>query len=81
MNEMSRWLREYDRLRTNPDGPNELWHSSKYDIEGISWDEVRQLFIPELDMCWGPACSALKKSWYAYKKLGQVGSYRGDIAY
>ena len=32
-------------------------------------------------MCWGPACSALKKSWFAYKMAGKSGTYRGDIAW
>ena len=35
MKEMQRWLRDYDRLRLDPDTPNESWISSKYDIQGI----------------------------------------------
>jgi hypothetical protein len=81
MKEMQRWLRDYDRLRLDPDAPNESWVSSKYDIEGMHWTELQQIFLPELEMCWGPACSALRKSWFAYKLAGKQGLYRGDIAY
>jgi hypothetical protein len=81
MNEMQRWLRNYERLRLNPDAPNDSWTSSKYDIEGMHWTELQQIFLPELEMCWGPACSALKKSWYSYKRAGKEGVYRGDIAF
>ena len=81
MKEMQRWLRDYDRLRLDPDTPNESWVSSKYDIEGMHWTELQQIYLPELGMCWGPACSALRKSWYAYKMAGRQGGYRGDIAF
>ncbi|MGB8935578.1 MAG: hypothetical protein WCC17_10795, partial [Candidatus Nitrosopolaris sp.] len=66
MKEMQRWLRDYNRLRLDPDTTNESWVSSKYDIEGMHWTELQQIYLPELGMCWGPACSALRKSWYAY---------------
>lgn len=78
---MQRWLRNYDRLRLDPDTPNESWVSSKYDIEGMHWTELQQIYLPELGMCWGPACSALRKSWYAYKMAGRQGGYRSDIAF
>jgi hypothetical protein len=81
MKEMQRWLRDYDRLRLDPDAPNESWVSSKYDIEGMHWTELQQIYLPELGMCWGPACSALRKSWYAYKMAGCQGGYRADIAF
>jgi len=42
---------------------------------------LQQIFLPELEMCWGPACSALRKSWFACKFAGKGGLYRGDIAY
>ena len=32
-------------------------------------------------MCFGPSCEALRKSWYAYKRMGKDGGDRGDIAY
>ncbi|MFZ0220378.1 MAG: hypothetical protein WAM42_01625 [Candidatus Nitrosopolaris sp.] len=81
MNDMMRWIRNYDRLRLNPDASNESWVSTKYDIEGMHWTELQQIYLPELGMCWGPACSALRKSWYAYKMAGRQGGYRADIAF
>jgi hypothetical protein len=32
-------------------------------------------------MNWGQACSALKKSWLAYKLAGRNGGYRADIGW
>jgi hypothetical protein len=82
MKEMNRWLRQYERFRNNPDAKNDAsWLSSKYDLEGLYWDEIREIYIPELGICFGPSCEALRKSWYAYKRLGRDGGYRGDIAY
>src|SRR5215469_6364596 len=78
MKEMQRWLRDYDRLRLDPDTPNE---SSKYDIEGMHWSELQQIYLPELGMCWGPACNSLKKLWKSYKIAGRNGEPRRDIAW
>jgi hypothetical protein len=78
---MIRWLRNYDRLRLDPNTPNEIWSSTKYDIEGMHWSELQQIFLPEIQMCWGPACSALKKSWHQFRMLGKAGQYRADIGF
>ena len=77
---MQKWLMNYELLRHSKK-PNESWISSKYDIEGMHWQELQQLYLPELKMCWGPACSSLKKSWQAYKAAGRNGMYRTDIAW
>lgn len=42
---MMKWLREYDRLRTNPDMPNESWVSTKYDIVGLTWPEIHAMAL------------------------------------
>jgi hypothetical protein len=42
--------------------------STRFDIEGMQWKDKAQIFIPELQMNWGEAWSALKKSWKSYKK-------------
>ena len=55
------------------------WHSTKYDIEGMDWNELRGLYIPELQMCWGPACEAMRKSWFHYKMLKREGDKGWDI--
>ena len=43
----------------------------------MSWDEIKHIYLPELEMEWGNACSALKKTWYALKK----GGYTRDLAW
>jgi hypothetical protein len=71
-----------ERMRhyKQPKQPNESWISSKYDIQGLHWQELQQLYLPELNMCWGPACNSLKKLWKSYKIAGRNGEPRGDIA-
>ena len=81
MNEMQRWIRNYDRSRLNPNQPNEFWVSSKYDIQGMSWTEISEIYLPEIDMRFGSACSALKKCWYAYKMVRKQGLDSGDLVY
>jgi hypothetical protein len=44
MNEMQRWLIQYDNFRTNPDQPNGSWTSYKYDIEGMHWSEIEKIY-------------------------------------
>src|SRR5215469_13596029 len=81
MKEIDRWVRQYDRLRTNPDARNDAsWLSSRYNLEGLSWDEIKEIHIPEMNCTFGPACSALRKSWYAYKRLRKDGGYATDYA-
>src|SRR5215469_3934980 len=81
MDEMRKWLMNYERMRFKSNTPNESWISSKYDIQGFPWQELQQIYLPELGMCWGPACYLLKKLWKAYKIAGRSGEPRGDIAY
>jgi hypothetical protein len=81
MNEMMRWIRNYDRLRLNPNASNESWTSTRYEIEGMRWSDIERIYLPEIGMCWGPACSAIKKSWWAFKMAGKNGGYRTDIAF
>lgn len=78
---MDKWLKEYERRRTNPFESNTEWYSSKFDIVGLSWAQISEIYVDELDMKWGPACSALKKNWYNYKWAAREGRYRGDSAY
>src|SRR5215813_4146725 len=68
-NKMQLWLRDYERSRHSK-RPNESWISSRYDIQGMHWQELQQLYLPELNMRWGPAVSALKKLWKSYKIAG-----------
>jgi hypothetical protein len=43
----------------------------------MSWDEIREIPIPELgeDMTFGRSCESLRKSWYALKRSRKEGSY------
>jgi len=67
-------------MRHNPDEINDSWHSSKYPIEGLHWRELQQIYVEDLQMTWGSACSALKKAWRVFK-LGKLrGEYVTDLA-
>src|SRR5215472_10140837 len=77
MNKMK--LRDYERSRHSKQ-PNESWISSRYDIQGMHWQELQHLYLPELNMRWGPAVSALKKLWKSYKIAGRTGELRSDLA-
>lgn len=73
MQEMQKWLINYERMRHSkkPKEPNESWVSSKYDIQNMSWKEISEIYLPEIDMRFGSACSALKKLWKSYKIAGR----------
>ena len=47
----------------------------------MHWQELQQLYLPELNMRWGPAVSALKKLWKSYKIAGRTGVPRSDLAW
>lgn len=83
MREMQRWLQNYERSRHSKQlkEPNEHWVSSKYPIENMHWTELQQLYLPDIGMCWGSACSAIKKLWKSYKIAGRTGEPRSDIAW
>lgn len=80
-----RWLREYENRRLGRGRASDGqfgWTSSRYDLESKDWDNIRDIFIPQLEMTFGQACSALKRSWYAYKmSRKEVGGYNNDLAW
>jgi hypothetical protein len=39
----------------------------------MSWEEAAAIWVPELGMSFGQCCSALKKSWKAYRIASQKG--------
>jgi Ran GTPase-activating protein (RanGAP) involved in mRNA processing and transport len=80
MDQMRKWLVNYERLRHSK-RPTESWISSRYDIQGMHWQELQQLYLPELNMRWGPAVSALKKLWKSYKIAGRTRESRSDLAW
>jgi hypothetical protein len=86
MRGMDKWLHAYElrRLSKNPKElkeHNEKWISSKYDIQNMHWTELQQFYLPDLGMCWGPACNSLKKLWKSYEIAGRTGEVRSDIAW
>src|SRR5215469_7410513 len=78
--DLTRWLRDYENRRLNPDGIRSRsrsglnWRSSKFDIENMSWQEVHDIYLPELDCSWGLACNYLRKLWFRFK----MGKREGD---
>ena len=78
--DLTRWLRDYENRRLNPDGIRSRsrsglnWRSSKFDIENMSWQEVQDIYLPELDCSWGLACNYLRKLWFRFK----MGKREGD---
>lgn len=88
MDLMTRWLQSYEKRRHSRRNskqhlkePNESWISSKYDLQGMDWQTLQQMYLPELKMCFGPACNSLKKLWKSYKIAGRTGEPRSDIAW
>jgi hypothetical protein len=83
MHGMDKWLHAYElrRCSENPKEPSESWVSSKYDTQNMHWTQLQQVYLPELQMCWGPACNSLKKLWKSYKIAGRSGEVRSDIAW
>jgi hypothetical protein len=83
MDQMRKWLLDYERQRHSKQNkePNDSWISSKYDTQNMHWQELQQLYLPELNMRWGPAVSALKKLWKSYKIAGRTGEPRSDLAW
>src|SRR5215467_12291360 len=65
MDNMSKWLQAYEHKRTS--SPALGWTSSRFDLESKDWNSIKEIFIPELEMTFAQACSALKRSWFAYK--------------
>jgi hypothetical protein len=37
------------------------------EFAGLHWSDQEIFYVPELEMSFGEICSAMRKSWYAYK--------------
>src|SRR5215831_3559653 len=84
MSDMSRWLNNYEHERTSlfNDGPTIGWTSSRYNLEDKDWDNIREIFIEPLDMTFKQAFSALKRSWFAYKRSRKEGvGYNSELGW
>lgn len=55
--------------------------SSRFELEGLSWAEIRDLPIEELgpDMTFGKTFEALRKSWFRYKLEKKQGLSAPDL--
>ena len=81
MHGMDKWLHAYEERRTNPNSEvGKRLRSTRFDLENMSWDEIREIEIPELGCTFGGACSALRKSWYSYKRYKKDGMPAPDLA-
>ena len=47
--------------------------SSRYDIENMDHEERNSIYIPELQMTWGSAWSALCKGWQGFSAARRTG--------
>jgi hypothetical protein len=79
------WLKRYEARRHGDSGngpfSGEGWQSSKYNFAGMSPDELRDLYIPELKMKFGPAVSALRKLWKSYRISHSTGEMCSDTCW
>jgi len=51
--------------------------STRFDLEGLTWDEIRDIQIEELGegMTFGKACEQLRKTWWHLKQNRREGNY------
>jgi hypothetical protein len=75
---MNAWLRSYEARRTGgADISSKGLLSSRFDLENLSWSDIREIPIPELgeNMTFGKGCEQLRKTW-RHLKLNRVeGNY------
>jgi hypothetical protein len=82
-----KWLENYEARRHGGGRGNretfakESWQSTKYDFQHMDPQVLQRLYLPELKMCFGPACSSLRKLWKSYKIASRTGESRSWQAY
>jgi|SRR5215831_16900179 len=72
------WLRSYEARRTGgADISSKGLLSSRFDLDGLSWDEIREIPIPELgeNVTFGTGCEQLRKTWWHLKQNRREGNY------
>ena len=77
-NSMNRWLASYEARRTRgADMSSKGLLSSRFDLEGLTWDEIRDIPIEELGpgMTFGKGCEQLRKTWLHLKLNRAEGNY------
>jgi hypothetical protein len=85
MHQMDRWIRAYENERL---GGKVGWTSSRYDLESKDWDSIRDMSIDGLidertgePLKFFQACSALRRSWKAFKKSHRQSGYDSELGY
>jgi len=54
MHGMDKWLHAYEERRRNPNSEvGKRLHSTRFDLQNMSWDEIRDIEIPELGCTFG----------------------------
>jgi hypothetical protein len=76
-----RHLKRYEQSRTDPYTSIKGQLSNRFDLDGLTWSEIREISIPELgeDMTFGKSFEALRKTWYAYKRNKKDGFEAPDL--
>jgi hypothetical protein len=85
MGKMDRWIRQYEQQRL---GDKVGWTSSRYDLESKDWNSIRDMPIEGLvdertgeTLSFKQACSALRKSWKAWKISHRQYGYDSELGY
>jgi len=83
---MTKWLVAYEKTRTDPYTTAKERLSSRFDLSGLSWNEIRDLPIPELinpktgePMTFGTTFETLRKTWFAYRMSKKNGFPSPDL--
>ena len=86
---MNSWLISYEKSRTEGiadilRGVKGRLSSSKWDLESMSWDKIRDLPVEgyglDEGMTFGRTFESLRKSWHAYRLSRKQGFPAPDIA-
>jgi hypothetical protein len=75
----NRWLKRYEKIRTDPYSSIKGQLSSRFDLEGLSWAETREIPIGQ-GLTFGTGFEALRKSWFAYMQNKKSGLPAPDLA-
>lgn len=68
MASFSSWFNRYEQRRVDPYNDISKLTSSRFDLEGLSWNEIREIPVPEMGKNFGETFQTLKRSWRSYKE-------------
>src|SRR5215469_13380742 len=79
---MNSWLKNYEMRRVSGEEEMNQLLQIRCDLQGLSWDEIREIEVPELGegMNIGKSFSMLKKSWRSYKLYRKDAMPAPDLA-